>query len=219
MKRWFVVTALSLMSSTLFAERLQFAVIGVDCSACAAPIKKALSGVAGVTNIKVDTKAKSATVDVPEGFDREKLRTALTNAGFDAQFSGETRTELQPLSDEAIASLDIVVRKDGAKVDLSQLMQKGKITIVDWYGDWCGPCHVLENRLEHLMQANHDIALRRINIGKWDNAAAKQATDEFRLEALPYIRLYDANGKFVTAVSGGMWDEVLAAIEKARAKK
>jgi hypothetical protein len=27
--------------------------------------------------------------------------------------------------------------------------------------------------------------------------------------------VYDARGKFVTAVTGGMWDEVLAAIEKA----
>jgi len=45
-------------------------------------------------------------------------------------------------------------------------------------------------------------------------AAAAQAT-HFGAEALPYIRVYDAHGKFVASVTGGMWDEVLAAIEKA----
>ena len=34
-------------------------------------------------------------------------------------------------------------------------------------------------------------------------------------EALPYIRVYDAKGKFVASVTGGMWDEVLIAIAKA----
>jgi len=77
---------------------------------------------------------------------------------------------------------------------------------------------VLESRLERYMQANGDIALRRVDIGKWDNEAAKQATHDFRLEALPYIRVYDGKGKFVTAVTGGMWDEVLAAIAKARTR-
>jgi thiol:disulfide interchange protein len=73
---------------------------------------------------------------------------------------------------------------------------------------------VLEARLQHLMQGKNNLALRRVDIGQWDNDAAKQAT-ELRAAALPYIRVYDARGKFVTAVTGGMWDEVLAAIEKA----
>jgi len=60
--------------------------------------------------------------------------------------------------------------------------------------------------------------VRRVNVGKWDNDAAKQATREFRLEALPYVRVYDAKGKFVGAVTGGSWDDVLKTIEKARGK-
>ena len=62
--------------------------------------------------------------------------------------------------------------------------------------------YVLETRLHHYMTANKNIALRRVNIGRWDNDAAKQATREFRAEALPYIRVYDAKGKFVADVTG-----------------
>jgi hypothetical protein len=64
------------------------------------------------------------------------------------------------------------------------------------------------------MVAHPNLAIRRADIGKWNNAAAAQAT-HLGAEALPYIRVYDAHGKFVTSVTGGMWDEVLAAIEKA----
>ncbi len=62
------------------------------------------------------------------------------------------------------------------------------------------------------------VALRRVNVGKWDNAAARQATTEFRLEALPYVRVYDARGKFVDDVTGGSWDQFLKVLEKAQAR-
>ena len=193
---------------------LTFTVLGIDCAACAAPVTKVLRSVGGVTNVKLDWKAGRATVDVPAGFDHGAIRTALMNAGYDAVFPGETRKDLEPLPAEAMKALDIASNDGASKVDLAALAAPGKITIIDYYADWCGPCHVLETRVAHLMQADSSLALRRINIGKWDNDAAKQAT-ALHAEALPYIRVYDARGKFVTAVTGGMWDEVLAAIEKA----
>jgi copper chaperone CopZ len=205
--------ALILPAATLAAETLTFKVVGIDCSKCAPPIVKALKGVSGVTAASVDAKAKTATVDVPSGFDREKLRAALDAAGFEAVFAGEKPRDIEPLPAAVIASLDIVSYTDGRRVDLGRIVAPAKVTVVDFYADWCGPCHVLEVRLQHLMQGRSGLAVRRVNIGKWDNDAAKQVT-ELHAEALPYLRVYDKRGKFVTAVTGGMWDEVLAAIAK-----
>lgn len=203
------------LASAAAADTFTFKVVGIDCASCAPPIVKALSSVDGVTRARVDANAKTATVEVPAGFDREKLRAAVSNAGFEAVFPGEKPRDIEPLPAEVVKALDIRTFTDGHRVDIARLVEPGKVTIVDFYADWCGPCHVLEARLQHLMTGNKkNLAVRRVNIGKWDNDAAKQAT-ELRAEALPYIRVYDARGKFVTAVTGGMWDEVLAAIEKA----
>ena len=202
------------LATPVFADTLTFKVIGIDCAACAPPVKKALAAVPGVTKVAVDTNAKTATVDVPPGFDKSKLRDALSNAGFDATFPGEKRTDIAPLPADVAKNLDIV-RYDGkSALDFGKVLAAGKITVVDYYADWCGPCNVLESRLERYMVGHPNIAIRRTDIGKWDNAAAAQAT-HLGATALPYIRVYDARGKFVTSVTGGMWDEVLAAIEKA----
>ena len=198
-----------------FADTLSFTVVGIDCALCAPPVTKALQSVDGVSNVRVNASAKIATVDVPAGFDKQKIRAALSNAGFAPVFPGEQQKEIQPLPADVVKTLDIVAYDEGHRVDVGKIMAPGKITIVDFYADWCGPCHVLEARLQHLIAGKRNLAVRRINIGKWDNDAAKQATREFHAEALPYIRVYDTKGKFVKAVTGGMWDEVLAAIAKA----
>ena len=91
----------------------------------------------------------------------------------------------------------------------------GKVTILDYWAEWCSPCHLLDVRLQHLVAGNPRLAVRRVNVGKWDNAAAKQATTEFRVAALPYVRVYDAKGKFVGAETGGPWDRVVSLVEKA----
>ena len=189
------------MIAALFLLAYSFKVIGIDCKECGPPIVKALRAVPGVKSARVDVKSGMVTVDVPDGFDKSKLHAAVIDAGF------ETAATFTPLSAEAVKALDI------APYDGKSLVA-GKITIVDYYADWCGPCQVLEARIHRYMAAHPDVALRRADVGKWDTAHAKQMT-KFGAAALPYLRVYAANGKFVEAVPGGMWDEVLAALEKA----
>ena len=211
--------AMALLSTALAnASTLQFTVIGIDCEACAPPIIKALKGLDGVRNVTLDWKKGVATVEIPEGFDRAKIKKALDGIGYDAVFPGENRTEFAPLPEDVVRRLDVVSFDGAKKVDLKTITVPGKITIVDYWAEWCSPCHLLEARLQHLLQESPDVAVRRVNVGKWDNAAARQATKEFRLEALPYVRVYDARGKFVDDVTGGSWDKFLKVIEKARAR-
>jgi putative thioredoxin len=199
-------------------EPLKVTVIGIDCEACAPPILKALKALPDVKNPKLDWKAGTATVEVPAGYDREKIRTALKDVGFEAVFPGEEPADLKPLPEEVVARLDIAPASHGEKIDIARTVVPGKVTVLDYGATWCGPCHVLEARLQRLVMGNPGIAVRRVDVGKWDNAAAKQATSEFRLESLPYVRVYDASGKFVGAQTGGSWDKILKLVEKAQGR-
>jgi len=201
------------------SESLKFTVVGIDCEACARPILKALGGVPGIQNPRLDWKAGTATADVGDGFDREKIRRALQEIGYEAVFAGEDRQDLQALPEEIRRTLDIAPASDGEKVEIARALVPGKITVLDYWAQWCSPCHLLDVRLQHLVQADPKLAVRRVDIGKWDNAAARQATAEFRVEALPYVRVYDARGKFIGDETGGRWDRILKLIEKARARE
>ncbi len=203
-----------LSASPSGAETFRFHVIGIECELCAAPIQKALTSTPGVEKARVDWKKEAAEVDVPPGFDKDRLKAALDNLGFVAVFPGEAARGFEPLPPEELAKLDLR-RFDGkSPVDEKGLSAAGKTTLVDYYADWCGPCKTLELRLEHYMVLHPEIALRRVDIGKWDNAAARQITRQ-GAASLPYVRVYGGAGKL--AGSGGMWDEILALIEKAKA--
>jgi copper chaperone CopZ/thiol-disulfide isomerase/thioredoxin len=210
--------ALLLPALALGGETFRFTVIGIDCKECAPPIVKALKGIDGVRNATLDWKAGVATVETSEGFDKSKIKSAIDAIGYDAVFPGENRKEFAALPEDVVRKLDIVSFDGAKKLDLKTIAVPGKITVVDYWAEWCSPCHFLEKRLQHLLNSDPNMALRRVNVGKWDNAAARQATAEFRLEALPYVRVYDARGKFVDDVTGGSWDQLLKVLETARAR-
>jgi thiol-disulfide isomerase/thioredoxin len=197
------------------AEPLKFTVVGVDCKECAPPILKALKSVPGAKNPKLDWKTGEASVDVEADVDRESIRKALQSLGYEAIFAGETRKDLEPLSPDVLRSLDIASASDGKEVDIAKTLVPGKVTLVDYWATWCGPCRVLEIRLQHLVQSRPNLAVRRVNVGQFDNAAGKQATRTFRMRAIPYVRVYDASGRFVGDDTAGGWDKVLSLIEKA----
>lgn len=209
-------TLLLLLSLTLpaSAATVTFKVIGIDCPTCVPPVIRALQSIDGVTNVRVDAKTKTATLEVPPKFDSRKIHAALSNAGFEAELPGE-HAGAPPLPDEVRKSLDIVQYDGKTRIDEKKLIVSGKVTVIDFYGDWCVPCTILSARLERYMVAHPNIALRRVNVGHWDNAAAVQATREFRMGSLPYLRVYAPDGHFFRPVNGGMWDEVLAVLEGA----
>lgn len=216
-----IVLAIGLIALPVAAaagETFQFTILGIDCKECAPPILKALNGIKGVQNAKLDWRKGLATVEIPAGFDRTKIKTAVDAIGYEAVFPGEEQKDLKPLPEEVVRTLDIVSYDGKQKIDVRSVLSPGKVTVLDYWAEWCSPCKFQDARLQHLVKANPKVAVRRIDVAKWDNAAARQATAEFRLGALPYVRVYDASGKFVGAVTGGSWDQFLKVLEKAQAR-
>jgi hypothetical protein len=69
-----------------------------------------------------------------------------------------------------------------------------------------------------LVGENEKVLLRKVNIVDWDSDAATQAAKEFKLEGIPYLRVYDGRGNFVAEVSGGDIDQVKNAVRSALAR-
>ena len=106
----------------------------------------------------------------------------------------------------------IQVIAHGQQVDIKQHLVRGKITIIDFYADWCGPCRMITPLLERLAKTDPKIVLRKIDIINWQSPVAHQ----FNLNAIPHIQVYNRNRQLVGAVSGVDPEAVQQYIAKAK---
>jgi len=96
------------------------------------------------------------------------------------------RVKAAALGDERIR----VVSNGGEQVNLGSLMTPGKITIVDFYADWCGPCRRISPQLEQLAKTNPDVVLLKIDIVNWNTPVTRQ----FGIQSVPNVRVFSRIG-------------------------
>lgn len=93
----------------------------------------------------------------------------------------------------AMANTPIVdIRQGGRRISKQDLVVPGKITVVDFYADWCGPCKTAAPYLEAFAQ-DPDVVLRKVDIVSWRTAVTKQ----WNIRSIPNMRVYDRNGNEV----------------------
>jgi hypothetical protein len=66
-----------------------------------------------------------------------------------------------------------------------------------------------------LVDSEPRVILRKVNLVNWESDAVKQASQEFKLESIPYLRVYDGQGRFVAEVWGADMDQVKSAVRSA----
>lgn len=131
---------------------------------------------------------------------------------FQAFFQSEML--VKPLSDKEKQGPDIEVIKGGGKINIKGHLVRGKITIFDFYADWCGPCRVFSPKVERLLLDYPNVALKKVDIIDWKSALSKQLTKEYRLSALPFILIFDDEGKLLGKVQGNYIDKVEQVVKK-----
>ncbi len=107
------------------------------------------------------------------------------------------------------AAADVAtISSNGEAVDVTRHLAPGKLTLVDFYADWCGPCRALEPTISDLAARHPDrMAVRKVNIVNWDSAVSQA----YRLRSIPYLQLYSGDG---TLIANGDAGAVLAALEQ-----
>lgn len=106
-----------------------------------------------------------------------------------------------------------VISKGGEEVDLSKLLVRGKITVVDFFAEWCGPCRALAPFLEQLPKQDSTVVVRKVDIVNWGTPVCSQ----YSITSVPNMRVYDAQGRQVGAATSSA-QMVKNAIEEAKRK-
>jgi thioredoxin 1 len=87
----------------------------------------------------------------------------------------------------------------------------GKVTIVDFYAEWCGPCRAIGPKLEELARSDDAVVLRKVNVDKNRALAAQHG-----VRGIPHIIVFDKNGKSLGTVVGADLDGVKRLIAKGK---
>jgi len=101
-------------------------------------------------------------------------------------------------SPEPTTAGDIATLPAGEAVNLVKQARAGKLTIYDFYADWCSPCRIVGPRLEALARSRpEEIALRKVDVVNWESDAAVRQGIDF----LPYLAVVSPDGRVLTAGS------------------
>jgi copper chaperone CopZ/thiol-disulfide isomerase/thioredoxin len=185
---------------------------GLDCADCATKIDAELRKVHGVYDVSFDKARVVFSVVVAPDVSTDALVAAVKAAGYDA-VPGDRGGEYLP-TEAFPADADVVfVVQDGRDVkDLDALSVDGKVTVVDLFAPWCGPCREVDAHMKGVLEKRHDVAYRKLDVVDWDSPLAKHWLAN--VPELPYVVVLAKDGHRVDAVSGLDLARLDAAIER-----
>lgn len=74
---------------------------------------------------------------------------------------------------------------EGTKENLETLIMEDKITLVDFWAQWCGPCRMLGPILDQLASENPDIQIVKVDVDTNSELSA-----EYGIRSIPAVRIF-----------------------------
>ena len=89
--------------------------------------------------------------------------------------------------------------KIATNTNFSELLQDGKLVIVDFWATWCGPCRMLSPLLDEVEEEMGDkVTVVKVNVDDADEVAM-----QYRIMNIPTL-LFFKNGQIVDKTVGAM---------------
>lgn len=117
------------------------------------------------------------------------------------------------------ADADIAwLSREGEDVpDLTAHAVKGKVTVFDFYADWCAACRKVDGHVfKRLAGDDRSVAYRKINVVSWETPVAQRYLQE--VPSLPLLVVYGRDGKRIKSLHGADLDALDKAIAEAAAR-
>ncbi len=118
-------------------------------------------------------------------------------------FTGVTWTWSPATTDhvEASASAKPLLPGEAAPTPLiAGLLTPGKVTIVDYWAEWCEPCKKLAPELERFAAGRPDVALRKVDATDW--TPSEMGTHLAAVPGLPAVDVYGGDGRLIVRLVG-----------------
>lgn len=88
----------------------------------------------------------------------------------------------------------------GERVKLADYMVPGKITVFDFYSDYCGPCVQVAPALDELHRKRGDIVVVKVDINRPGMKRidfSSPVAQQYALRSIPHFKVYGPDGKLL----------------------
>ena len=83
-----------------------------------------------------------------------------------------------------------------SKDNFKEVIEQNEVVLLDFYANWCGPCRMLAQVLEEIVEENPDFVIGKINVDEEGELA-----QSFSIRSIPQLYICK-NGKIVKNISG-----------------